>query len=109
MPHCVGLLNDPCPYKAKCIGVFFTYTELDLCPHCERARREQGGVWVSENLIKETSKPQTDSANVAKLPGNHLNNLNKFENHIAKMMASLDSNIVQNMGLKQKWINYQHI
>ena len=74
MPHCVGLPSDPCPYKTKGSGVFFRYAELDFCSHCERARKEQDGVWVSESLIKETSEPQTDSASVAKSPGNHLNN-----------------------------------
>ena len=55
MPYCVGLPNSPCPTQAKGKDVFFRYAELDLCSHCERARRELDGANVSESLLKETT------------------------------------------------------
>ena len=55
MPHCVGLPNSPCPSQAKGKDVFFRYAELDLCPHCERTRRELDSAHVSESLLKETT------------------------------------------------------
>ena len=55
MPTCNGLSDGPCPYSVEGKGVHFRYAELNLCPLCEKGRREINGVWVSEDLLKECS------------------------------------------------------
>ena len=55
MPTCDGLPDTPCSYSIEGKGVHFRYAELNLCPLCEKVRREINGVWVSEDLLKECS------------------------------------------------------
>ena len=56
MPACVGLPSGPCPHNAKGKEVKYRYAELDLCPHCERTRRELDGAFVGKALLDETKQ-----------------------------------------------------
>ena len=58
MPVCCGLPDSPCPLNIKGKIVKFKYAELDLCPYCEKARREINGAHISDDLCKEVKALQ---------------------------------------------------
>ena len=58
MPVCCGLPDSPCPLNIKGKIVKFKYAELDLCPYCEKARREINGAHINDDLCKEVKALQ---------------------------------------------------
>ena len=56
IPVCCGLPDSPCPLNFK--GKIVRYAELDLCPYCEKARREINGARISDDLCKEVKALQ---------------------------------------------------